>query len=64
MAKKYNFPNIKCINPLSVTMESINIDTEFCQRESTFVTNCLRLLDTYASEIAKICVLWTFWPVI
>ncbi len=22
----------------------------------------LRLLDTNASEIAKICVLWTFWP--
>ena len=26
-------------------------------------TRILRLLDTYASEIAKICVLWTFWPV-
>ncbi len=24
----------------------------------------LRLLDTYASKIAKICILWTFWPVI
>ena len=24
----------------------------------------LRLLDTYASKIAKICVFWTFWAVI
>ena len=38
-AKRYNFSNIRCINPLPVTTESINFGTEFCQREPTFVTN-------------------------
>ncbi len=28
-----------------------------------FQVRTLRLLDTYASKIAKICILWTFWLV-
>ena len=43
-AKRYNFPNIKCINPLPATTESSNFGTEFCQWESTFVTNCLKCM--------------------
>ncbi len=68
---KRNYENCIFIRERLNSMHAIQLsDTvhNLFMHELNFITSVhfymLRLLDTYASKIAKICVFYTFWPVI